>query len=108
MLKKFVFCFAAAVLAANAASYRVTLFQETKVNGKTLKPGDYSVEVKDDSVLFKSGKSVVEAPAKTETAGKKYSTTVVRYNSKSEVTEIQLGGTNKDVVLSTDKPANGM
>ncbi len=106
MLKKLVFCFTAAVLAANAASYRLTLFQNAKVNGKSLKPGDYRVEIKDNAVLIKGDRDVIEAPARTETADKKFANTTVRYNSNSEVTEIQLGGTNKHIVVLQDK-ANG-
>ncbi len=106
MLKKLILCFTTAVLVASAATYHVTLFQDSKVNGKSLKAGDYRIEIKDNAVLIKGDHDVIEAPARTETADKKFSTTTVRYNSNSEVTEIQLGGTNKHIVVLPDK-ANG-
>lgn len=106
MLKKIVFCFTMTVIAANAASYHVTLFQDSKVNGKSLKPGEYRVEIKDNAVLIKGDRDAIEVPAKTETADKKYSTTTVRYNGNAEVTDILVGGTNKHIVVLQDK-ANG-
>jgi hypothetical protein len=107
MLKKFAVCFAMAVIAANAATYHVTLFQDSKVNGKTLKAGDYRVEVKDNAVLIKGDHDAIEAPARTETADKKFATTTVRYNQNSDITDIKLGGTNKHVVVLQDKTNGG-
>lgn len=107
MLKKLLFCFMTAVLVASAATYHVTLFQNSKLNGKTLKPGDYKVEVKDNTVVLTGNREVIEAPARTETADKKFASTTVRYNSDSEVTEIQIGGTNKHIIV-TDKAHTGI
>lgn len=106
MLKKIAFCFTMAVVVASAATYHVTLFQDAKVNGKSLKPGDYRVEVKDNAVLIKGDHDAIEVPARTETADKKYANTIVRYNGNSELIEILIGGTNKHVIVLTDK-ANG-
>jgi major membrane immunogen (membrane-anchored lipoprotein) len=102
-MKKLLFAFAVAALSiANAASYRVTLYHESIVNGTTLKPGDYKLEVGDNQAVISKGKQKVEAPVKIETAENKFSSTSVRYQNgdgKYKVIEIRLGGTNQKLVF---------
>lgn len=109
MLKKFILSFTTvAVMVASAATYNVTLFQDSKINGKSLKPGEYRLEVKDNAVVLKSHKDVTEAAARTETNPTKFSGTAVLYNSKDEVTEIRLGGTTTKVILTPDTAKGGI
>ncbi len=96
-----------ALVVASAATYKVTLYQDSKLNGKTLKPGEYRLEVKDNAVILKNNKDTTEAAARTETNAKKFSGTSVLYNDKDEVTEIRLGGTTTKVILSTDNNTRG-
>jgi hypothetical protein len=102
-MKKFVLAFVFAALSvAEAATYRVTLYQESVINGVTLKPGDYKVEVKDGQAVVSKGKERVEAPVKVETAESKFSSTSVRYKNgegRYQVIEIRLGGTNQKLVF---------
>ncbi|MGA7415711.1 MAG: hypothetical protein WBW33_34880 [Bryobacteraceae bacterium] len=108
MFKKLILSFTTVALAiASAATYNVTLYQDSKLNGKTLKPGEYRLEVKDNAVVLKNKKDVTEAAARTETNAKKFSGTSVLYNDKDEVTEIRLGGTTTKVILTTDNNARG-
>ena len=87
MFKKLILSFTTVALAvASAATYNVTLYQDSKLNGKTLKPGEYRLEVKDNAVILKSNKDTTEAAARTETNAKKFSGTSVLYNDKDEVT----------------------
>jgi hypothetical protein len=83
-----------------ASSSHLTLSSPSSAQGKMLEPGDYKVEVKDASVILKHKKDVVELPAKVETTDKKFARSTVRYNNKSEIQEILLGGTNKKIVLT--------
>jgi hypothetical protein len=83
-----------------ASSARVTLFNESSVDGKTLQPGDYKVELKDSGVVLKHHKEIVELPGRIETADKKFRTSTVRYKNQSEIQEIWLGGTNKKIVFN--------
>jgi len=109
MLKKLLVVFSTvAVMAASAATYKVTLFQNATVDGKNLKAGEYKVDIKDSNVVLKRDRDVTEVAARTETADKKFSQTVVRFNAKNEVTEICIGGTNKKIVFSGEKNANGI
>ena len=107
MTKKVLFTFATFALAAASAasSYRLTVFQPSYVNGTELKPGDYKLELKDNSVIIKRGKESIEAPVKVESAPEKFSSTSVRYtngaNGKSTVDEIRLGGTSTKLVFNS-------
>lgn len=101
-MNKLVLLFGTLALAAVSAgtSYRVTLYQPAQVNGTTLKPGDYKVEVTDGTVSFKQGKISAEAKAKVEEgATKVLSTTVDVDGDTKQLKEIRLGGTNKVIVL---------
>jgi hypothetical protein len=109
MTKKLLLAFSTVALsvAIAADSYRVTLFQPSVINGETLKPGDYKVEVNGDRATIKGNGAKVEASIKTEPVEDKYSTTSVRYlksDGAMRVEEIRLGGTKTKLVFN---PADG-
>lgn len=109
-MNKLVLVFGTLALAAASAgtSYRVTLYQPAQVNGTTLKPGDYKVEVSDGTVSFKQGKITAEAKAKVEeSANKVLSTTVDVDGDTKQLKEIRLGGTTKVIVLEKSGAASG-
>lgn len=104
-MKKLIFGFTtiALAIASAAVHYKVTLFQPSIIAGQELKPGQYKIEVADNKAVVKSGKTVVEADVRVETAGEKYSSTSVRYanaDGKFRVQEIRLGGTNTKLVFN--------
>ncbi len=93
---------AASAAAVHAKSYTVTVLQPAMVSGTELKAGQYTVEVKDQSVILKSGKTEVSAPVKMETEENKFPSTTVRYaegQGKLRIQEIRLGGTKTKLVL---------
>ena len=108
---KLVLCFATASLAiGGAASYNITLFQPTTINGKELKEGDYKLELNDHTAVIRQGKTAVEADVKPETVDRKYASTSVKYvvtNGKNNVQEIRLGGTKTKLVFETGRTASG-
>jgi hypothetical protein len=90
---------------ASAKSYSITLFEPSIIGGAELKPGDYTLELKDEKVVIRKGKQLGEAPVKVETADSKYPTTTVRYRNgdgKYRIQEIHLGGTNMKLLVSAD------
>ncbi len=102
-MKKLMFGFATLALAvASAAStHKVTLFQDSTVNGKPLKAGEYRIELKDNKAILKgSSKNVVETDVKVETDAQKFSATTVRYLDGGKVQEIRIGGTNTKLVFT--------
>ena len=98
MIKRVLLTFAtlAISVASAASSYRITVFQPSYINGTELKPGDYKVEVKDNTAVITRGKDTIEAPVKVESAPAKFNSTSVRYTNnndgKQTVDEIRLGG----------------
>ena len=109
-MNKLVLLFGTLALAAASAgtSYRVTLYQPAQVNGTTLKPGDYKVEIAGGTVSFKQGKLSAEAKAKVEEgATKVLSTTVDVDGDTKQLKEIRLGGTNKVIVFERSGAASG-
>ncbi len=111
MLKKIAFTIATVgVMTASAASYKVSLHQDSVVEGKSLKAGDYKVEVKDNNTaVITKGKQSVEVPVRTETAASKFASTQVQYNDSNKLQEIRVGGTSTKLVFGSTTPtAAGM
>jgi hypothetical protein len=105
-MKKIMFAVATFALTALAASntFHVTFDDAAWINGTQLKAGDYKVQVEGNKATIKSGKTVVEAPAKLETADHKFQSTGVVLDSKNKVQEIQIGGTNERIVFQAASP----
>ena len=109
MFTKLVVSFAVAGLAVvSAAQHRVTLFEESVVNGTTLKPGEYKLVVEGGKAMLSRGKQSVEAPVSVQKSDAKFSSTSVRYSVTAgthSVQEIRLGGTDTKVVFDSAQPA---
>jgi hypothetical protein len=106
-MKKLLLIFASLALtvasAADKTTYKVTLTQAASVNGTTLQPGDYKIQVEGEKAILKMGKTVVEAPAKLETADHKFKATSIDYDSAKanpKISEIHFGGTTARIVFS--------
>ncbi len=111
-LKTTLLTFAALTMGAvgQAATYHVTLLKPTVVAGQELKPGDYKVEVNDNTATISHGKQSVQTKVKTESTDKKYSSTIVRYEmsgDKYKLLDIGIGGSRTKLVLHQDSVASG-
>jgi hypothetical protein len=89
----------ALAVASAASSYNVTFFEPVVVNGTTLKPGDYKVEVNDNKAVIKRGKVIAESPVKVESNEAKYPTTSIRLALGTQLEEIRVGGTHTRLVF---------
>ncbi|MGH9672682.1 MAG: hypothetical protein ACRD44_05825, partial [Bryobacteraceae bacterium] len=67
--------------ASGAESYRVTLFQDSYIGDTMLKPGEYTLSVDSNKVIFNGAKQRVAAIASKESAPEKFNTTSVRYTN---------------------------
>ena len=106
-MKKILVLFTALGLTAlaSAKSYNITLFEPSLIGGTELKPGEYTLVLKEEKVVLKKGKQMGEAAVKIETADAKYPSTTVRYRNgdgKYRIQEIHLGGTNMKLVINVD------
>lgn len=87
---------------AQAATYHVTLLRPTVISGQEMKPGEYKLEVNNDTAVISRGKQSVETKVKTEATDKKFNNTTVRYHldgDKYKLLEIGIGGTKTKLVL---------
>ena len=87
---------------ASAESYRVTLSQPSKVEGKQLKAGEYRLNVENSKLTIVSGNVSVVVPVKVEAGDKKFDSTAVRYTGtgdKVSIKEIRIGGTKTKLVF---------
>ena len=104
MFKKLVVSIALAGLAiASAAQHRVTLFEESVLNGATLKPGDYKLVIDGGKATLSRGKQSVEAPVTLQKGDAKFASTSVRYSGGGapQLKEIRVGGTDTRVVFDS-------
>jgi hypothetical protein len=88
-----------------AATYHVTLLKPTVIAGHELKPGDYKVEVNNNTAVISHGKQSVEAKVTTEAADKKFDATTVKYQmdgDKFKLREIGIGGSKTKLVIRED------
>jgi hypothetical protein len=103
MFKRFVLAFAILGLAAaSAATYRVTLSQPSKVEGKQLKAGEYRLNVADSKLTIVSAKESVEVPVKVQNGETKFDSNSIRYTGtgdKVSIKEIRLGGTKTTLLF---------
>jgi hypothetical protein len=97
--------FAIAGLAvASAKTYTVTFYQESKIGSMDLKPGTYSIEVKENRATIRNGKVQGETDVRVETVNRRFPSTTVRMaqgeGDSMHVEEIRLGGTKEKLVFS--------
>jgi hypothetical protein len=93
-----------------AATYHVTLLKPTVISGHELKPGDYKLEVNNNTAVISHGKQSVETKVTTEEAGKKYDSTVIKYQmdgEKFKLQEIGIGGSKTKLVVHEGGTAAG-
>lgn len=103
MFNKIAFTLVAAgamVASAATGTFKFSILQDSLIDGKQVKAGDYKLEVKDNNTaILKHGKQVIELPAREETAPSKFSTTEMQYTNNNDLQEIRIGGTNTKIVF---------
>lgn len=111
MKKKIIFAFVTLTLTvASAASnrYNVKIYEPAQIAGQTLKPGDYTIELKDNRAVIKNGRQVVEVGVRVENEAKKFASSVVRYSGEApnaKIDEIRIGGTTTRIVFTQPQAA---
>ncbi|MGD0775503.1 MAG: hypothetical protein ABSC05_22025 [Candidatus Solibacter sp.] len=104
MRKVLPFFLVAGLAVASARSYTISLFEPAMVGSTELKPGNYKLEVNDQTAIIRQGKVQTESPVKVEEGETKFATTVVRYvpgaDGKARIQEIRIGGTKTKLVFT--------
>ena len=88
-------------VASAASNFNLNFYQPTVVNGTTLKAGEAKLEIRDNKVIVKQGKTSVEANVKVESSSNKYLYTTVGYKEgdNHQIKDITLAGTTTKVVF---------
>ena len=105
-MKKLMIAVALLALTAFAASnvFHVNINEKVWIGANQVKPGDYRIEVANGKATLKSGKTVIEAPAKLENSERKFQANSVvekKVGEKQQVLSIELGGTNQRLVFDS-------
>ena len=102
-LSRFMLAFGTfALTVASAATFHFTVSDPQWVAGKELKPGEYSIKVDGDKATIKSGKNVIEVPAKVENGTSKFNSTSLftqSVNGKNVIEQIRVGGSTTKIVF---------
>jgi hypothetical protein len=93
---------ATCVLAANT-TYKVSLLQNSIVDGKQLKAGDYKIEINGSTATLKQGKKAIEVPAREETSSNKFAVTEIQFDNKNDLQEIHVGGTTTTIIFTQNQ-----
>lgn len=89
--------------AAGNNTYKVGLYQDSVIEGKTLKAGEYKISIENGNAVFKGrGKEAVTVPAHVENEPKKNPNTEVTYRDNNNVEVIRVAGTHAKIVFDND------
>lgn len=97
------------VMRAMAATngYHVEIFEDSVVEGKSLKTGEYRIEMQNDMAVIKQGKKTIEVPAHSESVTNKFPATEFLYDN-DKLQEIDLGGSRVKIIFgSADTKTDG-
>ena len=99
LLLSFLACGSAAFAAGNAL--KVNIFQDSVIEGKTVKAGDYRVSMEGGNAVLRQGKESIVVPAKEESASSKFSNTELLYKDGANLESIGVKGTNTKIVFES-------
>lgn len=89
---------------AASNTFKINLFQDSIIEGKTFKAGDYKISMESGKAVIRQGKESVEVPAREESEPNKISSTELLYKDKSNLQEIHVGGTYTKIVFEGATP----
>jgi hypothetical protein len=97
-----VMVFSAAAFASSDKPFKITLTQDSVVEGKTLKAGDYKVSFENGNAIIKQGKDVIQVPAREENDAMKFESNSLVYQNDGKLSEVRFGGTHTKIVFDGD------
>ena len=94
---------------AASNNFKVDLFQNSVVNGKTLKAGEYKISMENGNAVIRNHKGSIEVPAHEVTLAKKAQSTALTYLNNTDLQAIRVGGTRTQIVFGPSTAThNGM
>jgi cell division septation protein DedD len=83
---------------AASNTHKVQILQDSVIEGKAIKAGDYKVSMMNGNAVLKHGKDAIEVPAHEVTATDKPESTEVTYD-QNNIKEIAFGGSHTKIVF---------
>jgi hypothetical protein len=102
LLLSFMIFGAAAFASSSNKPFKVTLTQDSVIEGKAFKAGDYKVSVENGNAMIKQGKQVIEVPAREENDATKFESNSLVYQEDGKLSEVRIGGTHTKIVFDGD------
>ena len=93
---------ALALSVMSAETYTLDIYQPVFLGGKELKTGEYTLDVRGDTMTVKKGKLAVESKVKVETLAEKARATALvcdNVGDKLHISAIQLKGSTTKLVV---------
>lgn len=97
LLSSFLLIAATGFAASN--SYKVNIYQNSVIEGKTVKAGEYKVTLENGNAVLKQGKDMIEVPAHEVMGDVKVASNELVYQDNTNLKSIEIGGTNKKIVF---------
>ncbi len=90
---------------AASNNYKVNLYQDSVIAGKTFKAGEYKISLENGNAVIKQGKQTVQVPARQETEATQAASNELLYKgTPNNLAEIRLGGTHTKIVFDSAAP----
>lgn len=90
---------------AASGTIKVNIFQDSVIEGKALKAGQYKLSMENGNAVLTAGKQSVSVPAREETEPNKISSTQLIFTDSTNLQAIRVGGTNTKIVFDSAAPA---
>jgi len=91
---------------ASSNTFKMTLTQDSTVEGKALKAGDYKVSIENGNAMIKQGRETIEVAAHEESDQSKYPVTELVYHDGENLSEVHFGGTHTKIVFDSANSMN--
>lgn len=91
---------------ASSNNYKLELTQDSVIEGKNLKAGEYRVSFENGNAVIKHGKETIEVPAREETEGSKFASSSLIYQADGKLSEVRFGGTHTKLIFEGAAPMN--
>ena len=99
--------FGVTLATAATKGYWVEILHDSVVEGKSLKAGEYRIEMQNDVAVITQGKRTIEVPGHSESVTDKFPHTEFVYDN-DQMQEIHVGGARVKIVFgSADTTAGG-
>lgn len=85
---------------AGDGTFKVNVVQDSVIEGKAVKAGEYKISFENGNAVLRRGKESIEVPAREETDSNKVESTELTYTDNNNLREIHFGGSHTKIVFA--------